>query len=93
MGSALTFCESSYFFVFDLLVAVLPAGFLGVTAFFAAGFFFADVDFFAGFFAGVLAAAGFFGAFARVAATAALSSALRSATEMVVADLRRRSRP
>jgi uncharacterized protein YjbI with pentapeptide repeats len=46
-------------------------------------------DFEAGFFVGAF----FFGVFARVAAMADLSSALRSATEIEVADLRRRSRP
>jgi hypothetical protein len=78
-------------------------GSVGLDYFFGLGDFFAALadflgagDFFAAFFAGDLVAAlaaVFLGALARVAVTAALSSALSSATEMVVADLRRRSRP
>jgi hypothetical protein len=73
----------AYFF-FDLtaFVAPLDATFLGAAAFFAA--------FATAFFAGALGAAALFGALARVAATADFSSALSSATLMVVADLRRR---
>jgi predicted membrane protein len=93
-----TFCYLFALFLETLGAGVLEAGFL-VALFFAAAFFgdavfaatFFAGAFFAGTFAGVAFEAAFF--FERVSVMRALTSALRSATLIVVADLRSLSKP